>query len=524
MVVASPQLAFNPNQKNSLASVKFHRMIEYRFESGETMRVSQKGFGLDGEYALFEINFDGQVPYFNNKNYAWVDQAKEELVELEPGMIHGNGFAILRIRNQANIPFYWNESIVYDASKEMDIGLSRFVTFKFTFRKTVHGDAKLNVIARAESIRRICPVGYQIRDGFCADIDECESTQKICHQQTRCINTIGNYVCERNCPPGFRANPQGECEDIDECMLGIHNCTNGVLCMNIPGTFLCETSLCADGYVRDSSGHCKDIDECAESLCGNLKCLNYLGSYICICPSGFPTRSNGDCEEFQVNLTDLKLIRFDENSNACPSGYYRIGGTCQDINECVFNLPCEYECENTEGSYKCLCPEGYKVDKNNCADIDECLYDPCSEDELCFNQLGSYECLTKPCPADYHLGDQKCIPNCQNCSNSPIKIYMVSIPKIMPPATTLLRLTAYDHRSQVLHRTRFIMKSISKFATHIPFILKTRNGRATLQNSDNLLEAGTYKLAIRSISRLPYRVGALLNDFIVFVAVSEYDF
>lgn len=51
-------------------------------------------------------------------------------------------------------------------------------------------------------------------------------------------------------------------------------------------------------------------------------------------------------------------------------------------------------------------------------------------------------------------------------------IYMISIPKTISPLTSLLRLTAYDHRSRVLHRTRFIMKSISKSAKHIPFIFK----------------------------------------------------
>ncbi|KAL3989826.1 Immunoglobulin I-set domain family protein [Acanthocheilonema viteae] len=524
MMMAFPQLAFNANQKNSLASVEFHRVIDYRFESGEIMRVYQKGFGMDGEYAQFEIAFNGRVPHFNDDTYSWIDQAKEEMVEQEPGMIRGNGLAILRVGNQANIPFHWNESIVYDASRGMDIGPGRSVTFKFALRKAVCDDVKLNIMAKTESVRRICPIGYHSKDGTCIDINECESSREICHKQANCINTIGDYSCMRNCPSGFKAGPQGDCEDIDECTLGIHNCTDGVLCMNRPGTFLCETSLCADGYVRDSNGHCKDIDECAESLCGSLECLNHLGSYSCICPTGFPADSIGHCEELQTSLTDLKLIRFDENWNVCEPGYYRINETCQDINECVFNFPCKYECENIEGSYKCLCPKGYRVEQNNCTDINECLYDPCSENELCFNQLGSYECLATPCPTDYHLEDQKCMPNCKNCSNSPIIIYTISVPKSIPPLTPLLRLTAYDHRSKVLHRTRFIMKSISKFTKHIPFIFKTKNGRATLQNAEDPLEAGTYKLAIRSISKLPYRARKLLNDFIVFISVSEYDF
>ncbi|VIO88235.1 Uncharacterized protein BM_BM11652 [Brugia malayi] len=524
IVIASPQLAFNPNQENSLVNVEFHRVIDYRFESGEMIRVYQKGFGINNEYAQFEMIFSGRLPHFNNENYSWIDQAKEEMIEQEPGIIRGNGFAILHISNYANIPFYWNESIVYDASKGMDIGLARSVIFKFIFWKSIDGGAKLNAIVKIKSVYGICPIGYQIKDGTCVDINECESSQEICHKQSHCINAIGDYICERNCQPGFKVDSRGDCKDIDECALGMHNCTSGVLCKNIPGAFLCEASLCAEGYIRDSSGHCKDVDECDKLLCGNLKCLNHLGSYNCICPTSFPNDIDGICEETKENLANVKSIRFDENWRTCAPGYYRIGETCQDINECIFNLPCNYECENIEGSYKCLCPEGYTIEQNNCTDINECLSNPCLTDELCFNQLGSYECLTTPCPVDYHLKDQKCIPNCQNCSNLPIIIYMLSLPKIMPIATSLLRLTAYDHRSRVLHRTRFIMKSVSKSTKHIPFIFKTKNGRATLQNVESSLKAGTYKLAIRSISKLPYRAGKLINNSIVFIAVSEYDF
>ncbi|EJW82258.1 hypothetical protein WUBG_06833 [Wuchereria bancrofti] len=105
IVIASPQLAFNPNQENSLVNVEFHRVIDYRFESGETIRVYQKGFGINDEYAQFEMIFNGQLPHFHNESYSWIDQAKEEMIEQEPGIIRGNGFAILHISNYANIPF-----------------------------------------------------------------------------------------------------------------------------------------------------------------------------------------------------------------------------------------------------------------------------------------------------------------------------------------------------------------------------------------------------------------------------------
>ncbi|KAL0169756.1 hypothetical protein M9458_034352 [Cirrhinus mrigala] len=40
----------------------------------------------------------------------------------------------------------------------------------------------------------------------------------------------------------------------------------------------------------------------------------------------------------------------------CNKGYRRdASGNCADVNECEEFKPCEQECQNTEGSYKCLC-------------------------------------------------------------------------------------------------------------------------------------------------------------------------
>lgn len=72
-----------------------------------------------------------------------------------------------------------------------------------------------------------------------------------------------------------------------------------------------------------------DDNECMNSqICGGAACHNTLGSFRCLCPTGF--------------------------------NYEQGGGGCMDVNECsTTQNPCKFGCSNTDGGYLCGCPAGY---------------------------------------------------------------------------------------------------------------------------------------------------------------------
>lgn len=53
-----------------------------------------------------------------------------------------------------------------------------------------------------------------------------------------------------------------------------------------------------------------DIDECASVECPSElhECLNTLGSYICVCTSGYNEISSGHCEGGHVKLVVYNFV------------------------------------------------------------------------------------------------------------------------------------------------------------------------------------------------------------------------
>ena len=161
-----------------------------------------------------------------------------------------------------------------------------------------------------------CKAGFhRDKSKKCIDTNECEK-ENDCHQDARCLNTVGSYTCE--CETGFYGtgysclagecsdascpgnqtciaptstscdcskglNKIGEnCFDINECSLGIHKCKKNLECVNNLGDYACEP-FCENGFERSYDGTCLDIDECASNLhnCSSGRCVNTDGGFSC---------------------------------------------------------------------------------------------------------------------------------------------------------------------------------------------------------------------------------------------------
>ncbi|CAM9746628.1 unnamed protein product [Lampetra fluviatilis] len=83
---------------------------------------------------------------------------------------------------------------------------------------------------------------------------------------------------------------------------------------------------------------------------------------------------------------------------SCNIGYVldKSKQNCLDLNECEEQpKPCEQECSNTIGSYKCSCSPGFTQDlvvANRCIDVDECQSNPCTNSGTCQNMVNKFSC------------------------------------------------------------------------------------------------------------------------------------
>ncbi|XP_058491292.1 hemicentin-1 [Solea solea] len=410
------------------------------------------------------------------------------------------------------------------------------------------------------SYRCICHPGYQLSGQRCIDINEC--MRNICPAHQQCRNTEGGYQCFDSCPAGMTKAENGACMDIDECQDGSHMCRYTQICQNTVGGYGC---VCPRGYRSQGVGlPCLDIDECLQTPnpCA-YQCRNVPGSFRCSCPPGTVLlgdgRSCAGLERGQAfsNGTRVRarlrpqlvsslgrpiLSRSNGVSRitrqSCPAGYTNRDGTCVDVDECVFRKPCQHECQNTIGSFRCLCPPGYQLLPNgrSCKDIDECVEQgiQCGHNQMCFNTRGGYQCLDTPCPASYQTGRspgtcyRPCSLDCATGGSTLLLQYkLLTLPSGIPANHNVVRLSAFSESGVLQERTAFtILEQESEVGsmTGRVFGIRDEAGRGIIFTLRVLDRPGLVRLKVQATTislqgRITYQ-----SIFIIYISISTYPY
>lgn len=200
---------------------------------------------------------------------------------------------------------------------------------------------------------------------------------------------------------------EGRCV-LANCSLG-NTCPSGAECVTIQGGL--SYCACPSGYTTLADGSCQDVDECSvrqpdgRPPCGlGAECYNQPGGYECRCAPGYSgdpytsgcsvsvlqCTSNSDCGDNERCVQPGKCV--------CPPPYFLDN---KDNNKC--KSPCEaYSCGiNSKCSPSdpptCTCLPGFQ-DKGpaGCVDIDECLENPCGQNAICINEIGTFKCECPP--------------------------------------------------------------------------------------------------------------------------------
>ncbi|XP_038063967.1 hemicentin-1-like isoform X2 [Patiria miniata] len=398
------------------------------------------------------------------------------------------------------------------------------------------------------SYRCSCNRGFEPRGSACVDIDECERPNACASRDQQCTNTRGSFTCITVCQSGFERAPNGSCADINECSNPILNrCSRIQTCQNTYGGYAC---LCPRGYRSDrQTSICLDINECHDSPC-SYECRNTKGSYECICPEGMlRLMDRKTCVGRATRPNTGQLI----NEKSCPLGYQLIKNVCTDVDECQKGRErghsfCQGTCENTAGSYRCSCPNGYVMseDQFNCEDVNECEANRCGRDRMCFNTLGSYECVYVPCPRFYRRAElqlaagtqfscikecPKNMPDCYDLEDSiRYKTFALARDSSLGWPTRDLFLmeviNTIDGRAEDnVYFTIIDVRGSQEYCNCImPFRIRRENGKTFVATTSTLDEPKQYKLTVKASVYDARNVFQYASRHIIFISVSAYPY
>ena len=195
----------------------------------------------------------------------------------------------------------------------------------------------------------------------CAAVQSvCESRPGVCGRG-RCVDLpAGKHTCV--CDRGYQPNSQRTYCQGEHTHTHRHTSvvnSSKKLCWRERGSNYTNLMMLICVCV------CVDVNECVQSpgVCSVGECVNTMGSYRCVCPSGYRSNSQqtscqGDVYFLFVCLFVCLLLHTNKRCHRCVSP--------SDVDECQQNPCSSGRCDNTPGSYRCVCRLGYRLSGNTC--------------------------------------------------------------------------------------------------------------------------------------------------------------
>uniref|UniRef100_A0A8C8HMI3 Hemicentin-2 n=1 Tax=Oncorhynchus tshawytscha TaxID=74940 RepID=A0A8C8HMI3_ONCTS len=365
-----------------------------------------------------------------------------------------------------------------------------------------------------------CPAGMRMgENGACVDVDECQDGSHMCRYSQMCQNTIGGYGCV--CPRGYRSQGVGRpCLDVDECLQTPSPCAHQ--CRNVPGSFRC---LCPPGTVLLGDGRsCAGLERGQAFSNGTRirerlrpQLVSSLGRPILSrhhgvsritrqsCPIGYTNR-DGTCVDVDECLLRKPCQHECRNTIGsfqclCPTGYQLLpnGRSCKDIDECaVQGIQCGHNqmCFNTRGGHQCLdtpCPASYQ-------------------------KGGSPGTCYRPCSWDCASGGSPLL----------LQYKLLTLPLGILANHNVVRLSAFSEAGVLQERTSFtILEQGSEGdpgAGGQLFSIRDEAGRGIIFTLRPLQRPGLVRLRVQATTlstqgRITYQ-----SIFIIYISISRYPY
>ncbi|KAH3792888.1 hypothetical protein DPMN_146389 [Dreissena polymorpha] len=303
-----------------LTKGEFAREVQVQYTTGEILRVSQYGKGVDTKGVLHvDLVVRGEVPEIEASRLVKMTPFWEDYTQTGPGTIHADSTSLFQVDGFV-LPYAWNHSISYGSrnsrmpflmeklhARNIDVIVEPEKNI-VQFRLEASISPGNHLILRSPSNQ--CPTGFRLNpEGpYCQDDDECRRLQPCSHL---CHNSAGSYYC--SCSPGYTLDVDGrQCIDINECSTLLDPCPRGQQCVNSIGSYTCSMKCRRGMRLSDDRLRCEDIDECdvPRSPCEQV-CANSPGTYVCSCRQGFELVASGRC----TDVDECKV-----KTDACPRG------------------------------------------------------------------------------------------------------------------------------------------------------------------------------------------------------------